>query len=875
MFSQIRARFLQIQRSTAIISVLSVLSVLLIASIIPLILIWQSRSAESPKRTYGAILVDSPEVHTRERLVNDRFIQDAWLRQMLRDSDKPVFGVQGVTHRSEQRQLEVDSSVGINATSTKNKANDRSPGGKETGKASKPFVAQTSTPSPIHDFRDRFAYRNELRTRIIENQLDDRHDLKGNSLFRLKFDATIIPELNTRDYAKVSIRLTGPAEDNSEKNCNKENNKKNGPTYKALGDLSCDQIKRWKSLYIGWLNSVQVRLNQGFFTLRSAWEQERFPVDFYKEFIADIRRRYKLPPPSKRKKEESGKDPEHQNSQDLDSSSNKVNKNKHIHYRTIIQKLIDKVNLRDQGINLEAKLRPPDQILLKNTLDEFLQDKVLTLIFGDPSHNLQLDASWERTNIYKFASVKFYGEKTLVFEVSPPDERVITFSVLSKVPPKAAKQTNLQTIGEKNYTVHDGVDKTYVYVTVDEKTYRLKKKNTYRLKREDWTYLLKIRDTLEYVPDFPKAQKLHMFQKYKEFRETRKNQRSQSPELKEPKLSVPKEESLLNFLNKLQSQEDVYSYAVTPRESTQRIAQSRAAQDIEELTAALGTTFGEAQTKTLIRGLKNSSTSLSTIQRQAVIVGYGTAETTHGYGTAETTQKIAARFGWVIGPQEIVGSRGEADPSFRHQPSQNSLTALISLPSWWDHVTLTVTTSWTEDLKLIKSQSGVKSNETTTNQASKTEVDNKQASKNEEHNKYDVQLPVDYVALEGVLLGSVGIGPEVEEWRIKPIVLSLCHRASILIPGKRLWRSAVVTVGGQRANKIIVLPNMKGIIASFDVILPPNGMSLASGKNVQVPVNIWTSEGNITLANLAEIVVQESWKKQLQTVRKCPGEEQS
>ena len=34
----------------------------------------------TPGKTTGEIYVDSPEVYTRERLVNDRLEQEAWLR---------------------------------------------------------------------------------------------------------------------------------------------------------------------------------------------------------------------------------------------------------------------------------------------------------------------------------------------------------------------------------------------------------------------------------------------------------------------------------------------------------------------------------------------------------------------------------------------------------------------------------------------------------------------------------------------------------------------------------------------------------------------------------------------------------------------------
>lgn len=53
---------------------------------------------------------------------------------------------------------------------------------------------------------------------------------------------------------------------------------------------------------------------------------------------------------------------------------------------------------------------------------------------------------------------------------------------------------------------------------------------------------------------------------------------------------------------------------------------------------------------------------------------------------------------------------------------------------------------------------------------------------------------------------------------IEPTHLKVGAEAEILIEGQNLWRSTVVTIGAQRSRGILVLPNMKGIIAEFDKI---------------------------------------------------------
>ena len=67
--------------------------------------------------------------------------------------------------------------------------------------------------SPVDEFRDRLAYREELRNEIIENRLDDRHDLDGNTLYRIKFDATVIPQHDTSGWALIKVLICGSLSD--------------------------------------------------------------------------------------------------------------------------------------------------------------------------------------------------------------------------------------------------------------------------------------------------------------------------------------------------------------------------------------------------------------------------------------------------------------------------------------------------------------------------------------------------------------------------------------------------------------------------------------------------------------------------------------
>jgi hypothetical protein len=146
-----------------------------------------------PFTTQGTIYVDSPEVYTRERLVNDRYDQDFWLRRQLQ-----LLGE--VTPKDlASGRFYAQTALGV---------------GGAKGDAEQPPVAESESKQPGLDglvFRDRFqvlsGIRDMIRQQILENMLDDRHDLTANSIYGLKFDTTVIPGHNTRDRAFVEITV--------------------------------------------------------------------------------------------------------------------------------------------------------------------------------------------------------------------------------------------------------------------------------------------------------------------------------------------------------------------------------------------------------------------------------------------------------------------------------------------------------------------------------------------------------------------------------------------------------------------------------------------------------------------------------------------
>lgn len=139
--------------------------------------------------TSGKIYVDSPEVYTRERLVNDRYDQDYWLRQQLKmlDDREHLQLTQG--------QERTFIHAGVGAGDAANQAD---------------AVARPDPPGRLsfeQEFRIVAGLRDTIRQQVLENMLDDRHDLTGNSVYGLKFDTTVIPGASTRRRAFVHVQV--------------------------------------------------------------------------------------------------------------------------------------------------------------------------------------------------------------------------------------------------------------------------------------------------------------------------------------------------------------------------------------------------------------------------------------------------------------------------------------------------------------------------------------------------------------------------------------------------------------------------------------------------------------------------------------------
>src|SRR4029077_16310789 len=285
---------------------------------------------------------------------------------------------------------------------------------------------------------------------------------------------------------------------------------------------------------------------------------------------------------------------------------------------------------------------------------------------------------------------------------------------------------------------------------------------------------------------------------------------------------------------KLNNGIELYTYNVSPKNLVQRVA--TAAETRDAVQALLNTSFevyGQGASA-LVDNLRKRSLQSQRIQGNPVIVSFGVGQQSY-LPKHEASQQThwTTEFGWAIAPQFEVDGSGER----RHSEKQYSLAAVISVPAWWRSVELEITTCWADRRMFEIHRTAICPQEK-----------NKQTPKQS-------RRQVDLVRLPGALNEiSFKLGFDVlQEPRLfdasgpaGPIQLETMRPATLLLRGRRIWRSTEVTLGSQKADEIVVLPNMEGILAKFRCVRPQlPGISDGKGMSgpTRVPIKVWTSEG--------------------------------
>lgn len=244
-----------------------------------------------------------------------------------------------------------------------------------------------------------------------------------------------------------------------------------------------------------------------------------------------------------------------------------------------------------------------------------------------------------------------------------------------------------------------------------------------------------------------------------------------------------------NFIERV-IEPDLYAYALFPR------VDGRAALGTRTQEARLGHGINVADPTSRVEFRAEDNEKRASIQPSLV-----------GFTDSKETESID--FGWVVEIPDIGA------------PFQKSQLALISVPAWSSELAVTITTGW---LSATSEGVGLKPHD------------------------FTVPLPPDYEAFDAFIGGEEAVRrPKIIDEIMDAVTLVPCQRNTVLIPGLRLWRSAMVTVGSERADKITVLPNMRGIIAEFTRL----SAGVVPGP---ATLRVWTSEGVDSIKGKATFV---------------------
>ena len=851
----------------------------------------------------GIVIVDSPEVYSRERLINDRFRQVSWLEDELLKSPDLQFGNQAI---SDLRQI-----MGVESRFGSNSAGPPADGGEPNGGPAD--NRPESTVSPSERFRDIRAYREEIRTEMMETLLDDRHDIKGNTLYRLKFDTTVLPEENTDKLVVIQVKLARA--EFCEPGTSLPPNR--------VSDSSHNPCINTTAIHDGWLRQTEEKINDAIEGSIRALKRRDLSTSEYSELVRylqsknfatisrsgadlDIDQRQSRPQASasaddvgtrKNDPGETTVDPEEAAKQER-IAANKRRANEKIKAEIARSKSrvrnvsywsgLSRFNpecVRQVQSKFGGMKSPDDESA--NTWERIIVTcprlPVSTFYSINPEstsggHDSQLNVRYAKL---RYLLLRFYEHHLADTDayrnfdglhkrlgasidrnlgVLPGDKSASGPSANHVFEYTAESQRDyFRTLNEiANAEIAEQVLLRYAIVGmwIDRYTYD----NDSRLKQCQKLY----DDKLE-VFDPKSLSCIAHLEKTTcddvDYCTVRVEARI--PEARKKVICDDEVRGSmyqwcqvrLVFERLLKIDETYYSYAVTPKESAQRVltiaSERRQKQLALSLLASSASGLDADAVESVTRAISDSTTQLEQIQRKPLILSFGRGQPVNANDNMGNNRGID--FGWIIGPKYLFSGKRDGKVEFYHAPTQNSLSAVISVPSWWTVMNLEIDTCWIShsDLPNLK-RIDVTGINPLAEQLYVNDLCDPELKSSSHHVDVDylIRLPGSAEELPRKFGYEIERVPAISAGGVLADFYVGQENANLIIQGNELWRSTVVTLGHQKADNIEVLPNMKGIIATFGKIDIPSTKikRRRQGRGpdecfVMSEVVVWTSEG--------------------------------
>jgi len=310
---------------------------------------------------------------------------------------------------------------------------------------------------------------------------------------------------------------------------------------------------------------------------------------------------------------------------------------------------------------------------------------------------------------------------------------------------------------------------------------------------------------------------------------------------------------------RLNESTEAFSYSIAPKNLSENISNSAEIRDAFEMLARHEFGVAGKDSELFADALRKRSSQIQAILAHPIVVGFGSS-IGRGIDVVRNSENEAVStaagrpmaFGWVVAP------RIREDREFAQVDGQYSLTAVISVPSWWRSVELDIETCW---MSRAQVDGFLQSRSRGADHIAGTRV-RERGKRNPDCDSSEsqwmvIRLPGPIQELSRKLGFEVLQEPHLSADQTEQN-LDIGQKGVLLLRGERLWRSTEVTLGSQLANSIVVLPNMEGIIATFNCVRPQSGEmrnepDVESGQTVRisrVPARVWTSEGVTEIANI-------------------------
>lgn len=789
----------------------------------------------------GQIIINSPTVYTRQRLVNDRLQQATWLQEQLKATGNNFRSVDQLSRKTAERV----SGTGANAPPKAQGDADQDPTkAQERKKADQasadPILVESTTAA---DFRAKNLYRDEVRAEITQTELDDRHDINGNTIYRLAFNATVVAGTRARSVAGIRVALghyphgrmqSEPANALSSvlsflswRNSEASEEKKN-EEREALKQLYDDDYKR---LYFDWIRYMQTQVPNSIesvsmgITTGSPDPRDRV---LHTRFLLDKVCQLKIEIETLAQGNNSC-DPATYSEGDPGYTEASRNRNATLEFMSKDLELYFEKMEALSSKQFKQRLIP---ILLRDAAyrDSALKDQIETE-----------DRYYETARKYCRQEIKTIFELSVLLPVGlvsanedtrigcpffdSPAQRLMAGILLYQELVELRDKTKITKMAipslAKEVADRRNCERRKVTGDPDLCGY-VNQQAAARCFAADF-----IKDRLNFFsrPGGPDRPGIDSF-----VRLDLVGRENGDCNLLVSELFLRQSYILKELTYLLNVDTEAFAYSISPKNFTENISTASETRDAFELLVRYGLP-GDKDTSAFIKDLRKRSSELRAVIAHPIVVGFGSSRReleTLRHPTDVNLKTPVIRgtdFGWVIAPRM-------RDSELEQIDNQYELTAVISVPSWWRSVELDIEMCWQsrEELSELKRRAsdGLNICEDREKQTQKTVI----------------RLPGAIAELSRKLgfevLQEPYLGPNPRQ------VLEIGQKGRLLLKGARLWRSTEVTVGSQKANNIIVLPNMDGIIAEFNCVLPQLGNGGYDSKPIPTAAYVWTSEGVTT-----------------------------